>query len=259
MSSDTGRPKSMRKMLNRVLLVSSIVSTLRARIGNRFAMFERHGERSSTEENQPTKIYEMPKNYLGNQRLFLPWENYNARLLPKRSLSKPKTLWHVVQPCTFLKSPPLGLTGTCHFYCRRTPAGRETGILGSAWIGSVSIAPRRVFRAHDTSTSYPGITFRIIRHLLSSEGLLVTQIPIDRRSTVSVVQLKPSERKRVLHSLGVSFIINNPIVNRVPKVPRENGDVTKRTNVRVFHRVVDAVRSKKCRRNESFYAYPSHY
>ncbi|KYN00479.1 hypothetical protein ALC62_08783 [Cyphomyrmex costatus] len=160
MSSDAGRPKSVRKMLNRVLLVSSIVSTLRYRIGNRFAMFERHGERSSTEENQPAKV--SARSYTRNISFVYKFQRY-------RSLSKPKTLWHIVYSCTFLKPPPLGLTGTCHFYYRRTPVGR---------------------------------------------------------STVSVVQLEPPKRNRVLHSLGV--------------------------------RVTDAVRSEKCRRNENFYANSSH-
>jgi len=47
MSDDTGRPKSLRKILNRVLLVSSIVSTLRTRIG------VRGEERTEGEEASP--------------------------------------------------------------------------------------------------------------------------------------------------------------------------------------------------------------
>lgn len=100
----------------------------------------------------------------------------STNMLPGRN-SKPfelKTLSIAAGvTCTFLRPPPLGLTGTCHFYCRRTPAGRESARLGS---GSAPLSQYR------TVTRFPRarherdseIAFRVIRHHLSSEGLLVT-------------------------------------------------------------------------------------
>lgn len=73
--------------------------------------------------------------------------------------------WRIAGPCTFLRPPPLGLTGTCHFYCRLQRDEKS----GSARLGSVSIAPRRVFRAW---YEHAGLGNRFVIRL-SSEGLLV--------------------------------------------------------------------------------------
>lgn len=73
--------------------------------------------------------------------------------LQDASFSRNTLKFHVIRRMifsyTFLKPPPLGLTGICHFYCRPSPAGREARILDS-----VGTAPRCVFRMRDTSREY---------------------------------------------------------------------------------------------------------
>lgn len=155
-------------------------------------------------------------------------------------LSWNRKLWRVACPCTFLGPPPLSLTGTCHFYCRRTPAGREAGIR-STRLGSVSIAPRRVFRARDTR--HAGLGNHVSRYPSPSVEWRASRYIKPNRLKVDGVSRSTGTDQRAIGTkpcapLSRCVVIESIIlVNRVPKVPgeKEQRDVTaRRADVRAF-------------------------
>lgn len=77
-----------------------------------------------------------------------------------RLRSKTLQSWRVMSVCTYLRSPPLGPTGTCHFYCRSPPGrgGLERRIRGSTRISQYRAATRF---PRDTSASIHVLRIRL--------------------------------------------------------------------------------------------------